>query len=401
MPSLLSFSQLLAVITLLSSVVGNPLGNLESRWNKKAAPKVLIISMFPPEGDVWYNIPEFNLLAKNITVPGLSPLYPDVHCTANKEVCELVTGESEINAANSINALTFSPLFDFRKTYFLVAGIAGISPKIATLGSVTFAKYAIQVALQYEFDAREIPQNFTTGYVPQGSTSPTEYPQSIYGTEVFEVNDALRQLAIGFAKTAKLNDSSDAVAYRANYATTNAYLPGSEPPGVVACDVATSDVYYSGTLLSEAFENTTKLFTNGSGTYCTTAQEDNATLEALLRGDIANLTDFSRIIVMRTASDFDRPYAGEADTFNLFYANQGGFEPAIQNIYLAGIKVVEGILTEWDSTFKTGVKATNYIGDIFGSLGGTPDFGPGSMFNNNPVTKRSLKGRNAARGHGA
>ena len=307
----------------------------------------------------------------------------------------------EINAANSINALTFSPLFDFRKTYFLVAGIAGISPKIATLGSVTFAKYAIQVALQYEFDAREIPQNFTTGYVPQGSTSPTEYPQSIYGTEVFEVNDALRQLAIGFAKTAKLNDSSDAVAYRANYATTNAYLPGSEPPGVVACDVATSDVYYSGTLLSEAFENTTKLFTNGSGTYCTTAQEDNATLEALLRGDIANLTDFSRIIVMRTASDFDRPYAGEADTFNLFYANQGGFEPAIQNIYLAGIKVVEGILTEWDSTFKTGVKATNYIGDIFGSLGGTPDFGPGSMFNNNPVTKRSLKGRNAARGHGA
>ena len=212
---------------------------------------------------------------------------------------------------------------------------------------------------------------------------------------MFEVNEALQQLAIGFAQTAKLNDSKAAMAYRANYATTNAYKAGSEAPGIVGCDVATSDVYYSGSLLSEAFGNTTKLFTNGTGNYCTTAQEDNATLEALLRAAIFNLTDFSRVIVMRTASDFDRPYAGEADTVNLFYADQGGFEPAIQNIYLAGIKVVEAILTEWHSTFSKGIKAPNYIGDIFGSLGGAPDFGPGSMFNDNPVipSKRSIRQR--------
>ena len=303
----------------------------------------------------------------------------------------------EINAASTMTALTFSPLFDFTKTYFLIAGIAGISPKVATIGSVTFARYAVQVALQYEFDTREIPANFTTGYVPQGSTFPSEYPQSIYGTEVFEVNDALRQIAISFARTATLNDSAAAVAYRANYASSTAYTAGSVVPSVVACDVATSDVYFSGALLGEAFENTTKLFTNGSGTYCTTAQEDNATLEALLRGAINNLTDFSRIIIMRTASDFDRPFPGEADTTNLFWANQGGFEPAIQNIYLAGVKVVEGILGGWNTTFEKGVNTTNYIGDIFGSLGGTPDFGPGSAFNNNPVVlrKRSMKGRMA------
>lgn len=305
----------------------------------------------------------------------------------------------------------------------MVAGIAGINPKIATLGSVTFARYAVQVALQYEFDARSIPPNFTTGYVassnyvlnrarpsslrydsyvPLGSESPTEYPQSIYGTEVFEVNDALRQLAIGFAKTATLNDSAAAIAYRANYATTAAYSAGAQAPGVVGCDVATSDVYYSGTLLSEAFENTTTLFTNGTGVYCTTAQEDNATLEALLRGALNNLTDFSRIIVLRTASDFDRPYAGEPDTVNLFYANQGGFAPAVRNIYLAGVKVVEGILEGWEETFRDGVPARNYIGDIFGSLGGEPDFGPGAEFNDNPVKlklkrKRNLKARGAVR----
>ena len=62
-----------------------------------------------------------------------------------------------------MTALTLSSEFDLTKTYFLIAGIGGINPKIATLGSVTFAKYAVQVALQYEFDAREIPDNYTTG----------------------------------------------------------------------------------------------------------------------------------------------------------------------------------------------------------------------------------------------
>ena len=57
----------------------------------------------------------------------------------------------------------------------MIAGIAGVNPFEATLGSVTFARFAVQVALQYEFDAREIPANFSTGYVPQGSFNPGDY----------------------------------------------------------------------------------------------------------------------------------------------------------------------------------------------------------------------------------
>lgn len=168
------------------------------------------------------------------------------------------------------------------------------------------------------------------------------------------------------------------------------YAAGAQRPQVYECDVATSDVYYSGSILSSAFGNYTHLVTNGSGVYCTTAQEDNATLEAMLRAAVEKLVDFSRIIIMRTASDFDRPYAGESATFNLFYAEQGAFEPAIQNIYLAGREVVQGILDGWNSTFAKGVNASNYVGDIFGTLGGTPDFGPGSIFNDNPVLKRDV-----------
>ncbi|KAG6832574.1 hypothetical protein H0H87_001230 [Tephrocybe sp. NHM501043] len=361
------------------------------KGDEKLRPQVVIISMFDPEAQVWYHIPEFNVLARNISVLGFSPLFPQAHCTKDGAICQITIGEGEINAATSITALLLSPSFDLTSTYFLISGIAGVNPKLATLNSVTFARFAVQVALQFEFDAREKPENFSTGYVPQGSRSPDEYPQSIYGTEVFELNDALRKLAVGFAKTAKLKDSLLSQSVRQKYATTPGFTAGTEAPSIVECDTATSDAFWTGALLGEAFENTTRLFTNGSATYCTTQQEDNATLESLLRGASHRLVDFSRIIVMRSASDFDRPFQGQSPADNLF-GDAGAFDPSLENLHLAGVKVVEGITAGWSKTFKEGVKPKNYVGDIFGTLGGVPNFGPGSIFGGKPaVPSRSFR----------
>ena len=91
----------------------------------------------------------------------------------------------------------YSKVFDLTHTYFLIAGIAGINPARATTGSVTFARFEVQVALQYEFDIRDIGNNFSTGYIPYGTHEPNAYPTLIYGTEVFEVNDALRKKVSG------------------------------------------------------------------------------------------------------------------------------------------------------------------------------------------------------------
>lgn len=89
-----SSTQLLAALVSVTLAVAKPLSILEPRGHKQIKPKVFLIDMFPPEGEAWYGIPEFNLLAKNISVPGLSPLYPDVHCTENGDVCQIVTGEA-------------------------------------------------------------------------------------------------------------------------------------------------------------------------------------------------------------------------------------------------------------------------------------------------------------------
>ena len=150
--------QVAVVLAVAERASATPLQE-KSMPEKRAAiikPKVFIIDMFGPEGDVWYGIPEFNLLARNISVIGLSPLYPEVHCTKDGSVCQVVTGESEINAGTTMTSLVRSPKFDLTTTYFMIAGIAGVNPKVATLGSVAFAKYAVQVALEYEFDAREV-----------------------------------------------------------------------------------------------------------------------------------------------------------------------------------------------------------------------------------------------------
>lgn len=255
---------------------------------------------FDYEAGAWYEKwPE--LLAVNISVPGLSMLYPTVHCTPNFEVCQVTTGEAEINAATTMTSLVLSGKFDLRLTYFLIAGIAGVNPKQATLGGVALSRFSVSVALQYEFDAREMPANFSTGYFAYGTYLPNQFPESLYGTEVFELNEALRDIAFGFASRANLSGDPTAQAYGDKYgALGETFLAATRPPSVAKCDVATSDVYYSGNMLSEAFENTTAIWTNGSGVYCMTAQEDTAVLEVLVRMAIENLVDFSRVILMRT-----------------------------------------------------------------------------------------------------
>ena len=59
----------------------------ERSYTYKAKPKAFITSMFPLDGEVWWSIPEFDLLATNITVPGFPPPFSDAHCTADGDIC--------------------------------------------------------------------------------------------------------------------------------------------------------------------------------------------------------------------------------------------------------------------------------------------------------------------------
>lgn len=48
---------------------------------------------FTPEAESFYAVKNFDLLGQNITIPGLSPKFPQAHCTYNGEICQVTTGE--------------------------------------------------------------------------------------------------------------------------------------------------------------------------------------------------------------------------------------------------------------------------------------------------------------------
>lgn len=342
------------------------------------SPKVVIVNMFSLEEEPFHLTYDF---VHHITLPGLSPIYPEVHCDAKYELCQITVGEGEINAATSLTALSLSPVFNFTSTFFLIAGIAGISPKQGTIGDVTFARFAVQI-LEYEVDTREMPSNWTTGYFALGSEEPGQYPENIYGTEVFELNANLRDRALSLAQSAFLYNGST---INEEFRLTYNYAPANTTPKAIACDTLTGDTYWFGELLDETFANYTSLMTNGTGTYCTTQQEDNASLEALLRAAMYGLVDFSRIVVMRTASDFSYSddYSGNKTVEFFDDVYQGGVTASVVNLVYASRPFIADILDNF-SVYDSGVYGPdNYIGDFFNSLGddisfrtwGTPEWG--------------------------
>jgi purine nucleoside permease len=309
--------------------------------------KVMIVSMFAPEGKVWLDrLGPWQAIA----VPGLSPDYAQVRCNRDG-VCVMTTGMGHTNAAASTMALAFSDKFDLTHAYFLIAGIAGIDPARGTIGSAAWAKYLVDFGIQWEVDAREKPPAWPSGFLGINTKNPSEKPPLDYKTEVFALNPALADAAYALSRDTVLADSPLAQAARAKFS----YAPANKPPKVIQCDTLAGDTWWSGKYIGERARAWTAQMTSGKGVYCTTQQEDNATYEALRRAALAHRVDTERVAVLRTGSDFDRPYDGQSAADNLVnYAAQGGFEPALENLYRAGSPLVQAIVTHW-SDWQEGV----------------------------------------------
>lgn len=300
--------------------------------------KVMIITLFGPEAAPWLaQLP----LKQTVPVAGLSAQYPDVRCT-DSGICLMTTGMGHANAAASTMALVLSPQFDLSRTYFIVTGIAGIDPNLGTLGAAAWARYLVDFGLQQEFDATEAPPQWQGGYVGIGAPDPQTKPKLEYGTEVFQLDEALLQRALALSRGARLEDNEAAAAYRKQYSQTAAQAT----PAVIQCDTLAGDTWWHGQRLGERASAWTRLLTDGKGRYCTTQQEDNATYEALRRGAAAGRLDLHRLAVLRTGANFDRPHPGQSAQESL-NAPSGGFPIATANLYRAAWPLVSDIVAHW------------------------------------------------------
>lgn len=332
---------LLLALLALAACAGPPPGEAPPIGTPMAAPrpvKVLIISMFKPEADVWT---EPLALREEIAVPGLSADYPVVRCNQDG-LCQMTTGMGHANAAASTMAVLFSGLFDFRRSYFLIAGIAGIDPNQGTIGSAAWARYLVDFGLAHEIDAREMPKGWPSGYFGIQTKGPGEKPAFDYRTELFRLDEALLQRAFALSRSAVLDDNETARAYRARYPEG----PARQTPSVLQCDTAAGDTYWHGEALGRQAEQWTRLLSDGQGRYCTTQQEDNATFEALTRAARAGLVDLRRVAVLRTGANFDRPAPGQTAIESL-QATSGGFGPSLTNLVRAGKPLLDDIASRW------------------------------------------------------
>ena len=69
-----------------------------------------------------------------------------------------------------------------------------------SLGSAAWARWIVDADLGYEIDAREIPPDWTTGYIPLRKTQPFEPPAAPLEGQVFAVNPSLAQWAFNLTK---------------------------------------------------------------------------------------------------------------------------------------------------------------------------------------------------------
>lgn len=106
-------------------------------------------------------------------------------------VLAVLTGVGTMRAAATVMALGLDPRFDLTKAYWLVAGIAGVNPNDASLGSAVWAEWVVDGDLGHEIDAREVPPDWPTGYVPLRKSIPYEKPADPNQAMVFHLDPGL------------------------------------------------------------------------------------------------------------------------------------------------------------------------------------------------------------------
>ena len=166
----------------------------DRRTDPRIPIKVVVVTMFERGADTGDTPGEFQYWVEREKLDRVLPFptgYHDLRMNGSG-ILGMVTGIGTAKAAASVMALGLDPRFDLRRAYWLVAGIAGIDPADGSLGSAAWAEWVVDGDIGHEIDAREIPANWKTGYVPLRRSIPYEQPRDVPDEgEVYHLNPAL------------------------------------------------------------------------------------------------------------------------------------------------------------------------------------------------------------------
>lgn len=279
---------------------------------------------------------------------GVRPLQYDPH----RHVLAITTGMATARAAASIMALGLDPRFDLRHAYWIVAGTAGVDPKVASAGSAAWARWVVDGDLIQELDPRDMPADWPTGVVPYGRSAPYQTPappaQSEDANVAYALNPGLVDWAYARTRDLKLPDDPLLTRLRAPYAGQ-----GGLPPFVLEGEGLMSARTWYGDKLNDWAQRWVPYWTGGQGVFAMSADEDTGVMQALTflaKGGRARL---DRVLILRAASDYTVAPPGMTAAAFLAKENSDGFPAtpeALDNLYAVASPIARALADDWART---------------------------------------------------
>ena len=328
-------------------------------------PKVVIIAYFEVGYDTGDRAGELQPwvegehLDRIITVPGV---FNHVRANRDGSIIALKVGPLSINPAVNISALGQSPLFDLRQSYWLLQGIAGMTPAHGSIGSAVWTDFVVDGDAVREIDARELPSGWETGSFPLAADRPYPDPRVPAGSaedtrtwneaafhlsarhDVIRLNPALTAWAFGLTRGLVLPDTTAMASHRATY---TGYAEAQKPPSVMVGGELSTERFWIGEKMDDWANRWMTYMTEGCAHLVTTSQNDLGSLVALESLRQAGKADPNRVLLLRTASNFDRPAPGVPLSDFLAAEQHGaytGFDAAVAALYQVGAPVVHRLL---------------------------------------------------------
>jgi purine nucleoside permease len=318
--------------------------------------RVVVVTTFERGADTGDDPGEFQYWVERLPLPDALPFpqgYRHLRYDPASGVLGIVTGEGAERGAASIMALGSDPRFDLSKAYWVVAGIAGVDPQAASVGSAAWANWVVNADLGFEIDARDMPPSWSTGILPFERTTPYASPapdaDSIHGQEAYQLDPGLVSWAYQLTAATPLPDDALLQQIRAPYA----HFPNARrPPFVLRGDSLCGDRYWVGAQMDAWAERWVSYWTAGRGTFVMTAEEDAGILQSLTFLAQAGRVDVHRVLVLRTASDYAAP-GDQGDAASLLASDasshgESAYLESLEAAYRVGSPVVKELSAHWD-----------------------------------------------------
>jgi purine nucleoside permease len=323
-------------------------------------PKIVIVTYFevgqdtgdrPGELQFWV---ERDHLTRTIPVPGMT------HAVrANQDASEIAVtiGPGNIKPGVNLMALGSDPRFDLRQSYWLINGIAGVSPADGTIGDAFWTDFVVNGDLVKEIDAREIPSGWSDGFFSLDGTAQADRKggagweddvRAWVGEEaranrrgnVIRLNRTLLDWAYGLTRDMPLQEDTAMKTLRSRYGSKGP--TGAGPRVRIGANLAT-EVFWHGAKLDAWAHRWVAFETDGVAHLGTTAMNDSGALLALQVLTVQGKADWNRALLLRTASNFDMPPPGTTAAENLAAEQHGAYTaylPSLETAYAVGHRVV-------------------------------------------------------------